>query len=87
MRRRAAMTDMKITALWGCLLFETLQSTSLNGNTESLAMAKTSLETATIEMDVLRIPPVIEIMVATTWACGPKAKAYMLINGCGAVVS
>jgi hypothetical protein len=44
-------------------------------------MAKTSLETATIEMDVLRIAPIIETIVATTCAWGPKARAYIWING------
>ena len=86
-RRRAAMTAMKITALWGCLLLETRHKTSLKGKTESRAIAKTSLETATIEIEVLRMAPIIEMIVAATWACGPRAMAYMLINGCGAVVS
>lgn len=79
--KRAAIVAMKMTALCGCLLFETLQSDSLNGKMESRATAKTSREAATIEIDVLRIAPIIEIIVATTCARGPKARAYILMNG------
>lgn len=79
--RRPATAVTKMAALCGCLLFETLHSASLNGKTESRAIAKTSLETAIMEIDVLRMAPIIEIIVATMCACGPRARAYILTNG------